>query len=99
MEKHNYADWEEDPRFKQCNREFIATLILFAFNVVLVIGLSMALGHGVSGEDMTMVFGLPAWFFWGGFGASGIFCIASIIMVIFFFRDMSLDADDDSYQE
>lgn len=94
-----HANWEEDFRFKQCNREFFATLLLFVLNIFLVIGLSVALGHGVSGENMTMVFGLPAWFFWGGFGASIIFCIVSILMVIFLFKDMSLDAEDDSYQE
>lgn len=95
----NDENWEEDPRFKQCNREFFVTLILFSFNIVLLIGLSVFFGHGVSGEEMPMVFGLPAWFFWGGIAASIIFCIASILMVILFFKDMSLEARDDNYQD
>jgi uncharacterized membrane protein YhdT len=93
--KQNNTQWEEDPRFKQCNREFFATLLLFVFNVGLVLGGSALLGHGANGENMSMVFGLPAWFFWGGFVATGIFCVASIIMVHLFFKDMSLEAEDD----
>lgn len=92
-------NWEEDPRFKQCNREFILTLALFLLNVILVIGISTLLGHGVSGKEMPMVFGLPSWIFWGGFGATGLFIIASILMVIFFFKDMSLEAHDDSFED
>ena len=86
--------WEEDPRFKQCNREFFAVLVLFVFNILIVLGGSALFSRGVDGENVSIIFGLPAWFFWGGIVTAGVFCIASIIMVIFFFKDMSLEADD-----
>jgi len=97
--KKNNTHWEEDPRFKQCNQEFFATLLLFVFNVVIVLGGSAILGHGVAGENMQMVFGLPAWFFWGGIVATLMFCLTSIIMVIFSYKNMSLEADDHSFEE
>ncbi|MFA1820901.1 DUF997 family protein [Virgibacillus oceani] len=97
--KQDNTHWEEDPRFKQCNREFFATLLLFLFNVIIVLGGASLLGHGAVGENMQMVFGLPAWFFWGGIVATAVFCLASIIMVRTFFKDMSLKADDHRYEE
>ena len=92
---NNEEEFEEDPRFKQCNREFYIVLVLFVVNILLVSVPAMALGQNKSADEISFVLGLPAWFFWGGIVGSLVFIVLSILMVRFFFKDMSLEAEDE----
>lgn len=92
---------EADPRFAQCNRELFLSLGLWVTNIIVVIGLTAWLGQGVPASDMSFTFGLPAWYLWGAFGGSLLFCLLSVLMVRFLFKDMPLDGypEDDFPKE
>lgn len=83
--------FKEDKRFKQCNKELMYTLVFFIINIVLVGGISL-MAYNKPANEITMVAGFPAWFFYGCIIASAILCILTIIMVKTLFKDMSLDA-------
>lgn len=88
-------NFNEDKRFAQCTKEMWATLGLFVVNVILVGGISLAMGSHKSAASMTYIFGFPAWFFWGGIVGTGIFCILPYVMIKLFFKDMSIEAEDE----
>lgn len=88
-------EFEEDPRFKQCNREFVAVIVLWLLNILIVVGLTTALGQNVPAAEVGFTFGLPDWYFWGAIGGSVLFCVLSILMVVFVFKEMPLDAELD----
>lgn len=85
----------EDKRFKQCTKEMWITLGLFVINIVIVGVVSLWIGLNKSADSMSYILGFPAWFFWGGLVGTGIFCILPYFMVKFFFKDMSIEAEDE----
>lgn len=92
---NNEEEFEEDPRFKQCNKEFFMVLGLFVVNIIVVAVPAVILGYNKPAAEISFIFGLPAWFFWGGIVGSLIFIVVSILMVRLFFKDMSLEAEDE----
>lgn len=90
-----HQEFKEDPRFKQCNRELWYTLALFVINVVIVGGTALAMGYNKPADEVTMVWGFPAWFFWGGLIGSLVFCILPVLMVKYLFKEMSIEAEND----
>lgn len=91
MEKH-HVNFKEDERFKQCNKELVYTLIFFVINVALVGGLCFLLAYNKPSDELTIVGGFPAWYFYGGVISTIILCVLTFIMVKYLFKDMSLDA-------
>lgn len=85
----------EDSRFAQCNKEMYLTFGLFGVHILLVGGLSFLIGLNKPAESMSYIFGLPAWFFWGGIVGTIVFCILPYFMVKIFFKDMSIEAEDE----
>jgi uncharacterized membrane protein YhdT len=85
----------EDSRFAQCNKEMWATMGLFVINIIIVGGVSMWVGLNKSADSINYVFGFPDWFFWGGLVGTFVFCILPYFMIKFFFKDMSIEAEDE----
>ncbi|MDD9311832.1 YhdT family protein [Cytobacillus firmus] len=88
-------DFIEDSRYSQCTREMWATVVLFVINILLVGGVSLWLGLNKTADSMTYILGFPAWFFWGGIMGTAIFCILPYFMIKFFYKDMSIEAEDE----
>lgn len=85
----------EDSRFAQCNVEMRAVLGLFALNIILMGVVPMVIGLNKSASSMSFIFGFPDWFFWGCIvGALG-FSILPYFVVKYFFKDMSIEAEDE----
>ncbi|MFD1779229.1 DUF997 family protein [Fredinandcohnia salidurans] len=85
----------EDRRFKQCTKEMWLVLGLFVINLIVVGIPAIALGLNKPSADVTFILGFPAWFFWGGIVGSLIICILPLFMVKFFFKDMSIEAEEE----
>lgn len=85
----------EDRRFKQCTKEMWLVLGLFVINLIVVGIPAIALGLNKPSSDITFILGFPAWFFWGGIVGSLIICILPLFMVKFFFKDMSIEAEEE----
>ncbi|WP_085507170.1 YhdT family protein [Thalassobacillus devorans] len=95
MQREN-EEFVEDPRFRQCTKEMWATLGLFVINILIVGGVAIGIGLNKSAESMNYILGFPAWFFWGGIIGSSVFCVLPYFMVKFFYKDMSIEAEEDS---
>ncbi|MED3549913.1 YhdT family protein [Cytobacillus praedii] len=89
------VDFIEDSRFAQCDKEMRVTMWLFVINILLVGGVSLWIGLNKPAASMNYILGFPAWFFWGGLVANVIFCILPYFMVKFFYKDMSIEAEDE----
>jgi uncharacterized membrane protein YhdT len=81
---------EEDPRFKICNREalILGLLAVVFFLTSIVVG--QVLGH-VSADNLTLVAGLPGWFYYSVFLIPVCFMVLVAFIIKFFFTDMPLD--------
>lgn len=94
QEKRNIMKKEkmkEDKRFKQCNKEFMYTVMFFAFNILLVFGLTFSLGYNVDANEIKLVLGFPQWYFYGVIVSFVLLSISTFFMVKFLFKDMSLE--------
>jgi uncharacterized membrane protein YhdT len=95
MHLRKQEEFVEDPRFAQCNKEMWATLGLFVVNILLVGGISLWFGLNKSADSMSYILGFPAWFFWGCLVGTIVFCILPYFMIKVFFKDMSIEAEDE----
>ena len=84
-------NFEEDPRYKQCNREAIIGLSLGIINLIWWFGFGYGLGLKPVSE-YTYILGFPAWFFMSCIVGGILFSILTIIMINKLFKHMSLDA-------
>ncbi|WP_411843792.1 DUF997 family protein [Salinicoccus sp. HZC-1] len=89
----------EDRRFKQTYKEMIYTLLFFIFNILLVFALAFIPGYNVDAHEIDLIFGFPAWYFYGVILATILLCILTYLMVKFLFKDMSLDAYEEIEEE
>lgn len=81
---------EEDPRFKICNREaLICGILAVAFFLTLII-VGQELGN-VDASEITLVAGLPNWFFYSVLLVPAGFITLLAFIIKFFFTDLSLD--------
>ncbi|MFS0646733.1 DUF997 family protein [Siminovitchia sp. 179-K 8D1 HS] len=85
----------EDSRFAQCTFEMRVVLGLFAVNIILMGGVPLAIGLNKSASSMSFILGFPDWYFWGGIVGSILFSILPYFMVKYFFKDMSIEAEDE----
>ena len=84
-------NFEEDPRYKQCNREAIIGLSLGIINLIWWFGFGYGLGSKPVSE-YTYILGFPSWFFMSCIVGGILFSILTIIMINKLFKHMSLDA-------
>ncbi|MCW3489361.1 YhdT family protein [Dethiobacter alkaliphilus] len=83
------ANFVEDPRYKQCNREALLGLGLGIANFIWW----FAWGYGFGSqpvEGYTYILGFPLWFFMSSIVGAILFTVLAIIMVRKYFRDMPL---------
>ncbi len=83
-------NFEEDPRYKQCNREAIIGLSLGIINLIWWFGFGYGLGSKPVSE-YTYILGFPAWFFMSCIVGGILFSILTIVMINKLFKHMSLD--------
>ena len=84
-------NFEEDPRYKQCNREAIIGLSLGIINLIWWFGFGYGLGSKPVSE-YTYILGFPSLFFMSCIVGGILFSILTIIMINKLFKHMSLDA-------
>jgi uncharacterized membrane protein YhdT len=90
------GDWTEDPRYRVSARESVVTAAYFGVYIVLTIGTAWLLGGGKQADEIDLVLGFPAWFFWSTFALGGLFCVVPYLLVRHYFTDMSLEPEDDT---
>lgn len=83
-------NFEEDPRYKQCNKEAIMGLVLGIINLIWWFGFGYGLGSKPVSE-YSYILGFPSWFFMSCIVGGALFSILTIIMINKFFKHMSLD--------
>ncbi|RHW41418.1 DUF997 family protein [Neobacillus notoginsengisoli] len=84
----------EDKRFKIAHREALMGVALVLLNFAIWYGFAYGLGNK-DPKTYTYILGFPAWFFYSCI-AGTIFMIVLIIMVLkFFFTEVSLDEEDE----
>lgn len=84
-------NFEEDPRYRQCNKEAIIGLALGIINLIWWFGFGYGLGSKPVSE-YSYILGFPAWFFMSCIVGGVLFSILTIIMINKLFKHMSLDA-------
>ncbi|MEF2145500.1 MAG: YhdT family protein [Desulfovibrionaceae bacterium] len=83
---------QQDPRFKQANRE--ALLALAAYGVYFVWWYVFSFGMGSADpETYSYPFGFPAWFFYSCILGYPLITVLLWLVVRCFFKDMPLDAE------
>lgn len=87
--------FEEDSRYRQCNKEALLSLAVFLISFVIIGGVSLLLGYSKPADEIQLVFGFPAWFFYGVIVGGFIVAIIPIFVVKYFFKEMSIEAEDD----
>ena len=95
MTDQERALFEEDVRYRQCNREMWLTLGFFLVNVLVAGGLAVAFGYGKPAEEVSLVAGLPVWFWYSGVVGSLVLMVAAFLMIKLFFKEMSLGPEDE----
>jgi uncharacterized membrane protein YhdT len=84
----------EDPRYAQCTKEMLIVVGFFVLNVLVVMGLAMGIGLNKPAEEINIIMGFPAWFFWGGIVGSIIMIVLTYLMVKMFFIEMPLEEEE-----
>lgn len=84
-------NFEEDPRYRQCNKEAIIGLSLGIINLIWWFVFGYGLGSKPVSE-YSYILGFPAWFFMSCIVGGVLFAILTIIMINKLFKHMSLDA-------
>ncbi|MGF1471749.1 MAG: DUF997 family protein [Rubrobacteraceae bacterium] len=95
MEQDREVFFEEDRRYRQCNKEAVVTFAFFFVNFVLIGVVALVLGYNKPAEEVQFILGFPAWFFWGAVVGTILECILGIMVVVFFFREMSIQPEDE----
>ena len=86
--------FEEDPRYRQCNKEVLIVLVFFVVNVLIIGGISLLLGYKKPVDQIQIVGGFPAWFFYGCIIGTIVLSLIPFFMIRYFFKDMSLEAEN-----
>lgn len=94
------AKLPEDPVVQSGRRETVVVLVIFLAAMTWTVGYCYLYGYDLAPEQITFVYGVPAWAFWG-IGAPWLVCLLiSIWFGRFFMGTPSLgksidDAEDD----
>ena len=99
MDRNREDYFEEDPRYRQCNREALISVAVFLVSFVIIGGVSLLLGYGKPGDEVRLVAGFPAWFFYGAVVGGIVIALLPIPVVLFFFKEMSIEAVDEERGE
>lgn len=89
--KENKDNFEEDPRYKQCNKEAIMGLLLGIVNLIWWFGFGYGLGSKPVSE-YSYILGFPTWFFMSCIVGGILFSTLTVLMVNKLFKHMSLNA-------
>lgn len=95
MKRLEYHDIEEDPRYAQCNREMLASVLYWLSYGTAVIGTAAALGYGRSATEIGYVFGVPSWMFWGAVVGLFFCAVVPTLLIKVVFSNFSIAADHD----
>ncbi|MGX9134596.1 YhdT family protein [Rummeliibacillus sp. JY-2-4R] len=88
----------KDKRYYIAHREALIGIALVIVNFAIWFGFAYGLGSG-DPKNYTYVFGFPAWFFYSCI-AGTIFMILLIMVIIkFFFKDVSFDEEEDGEEK
>jgi uncharacterized membrane protein YhdT len=90
--------FEEDGRYRQCTKEMWITVGFFLVNVLLAGGLALVLGYGKPPEEVSLVAGLPVWYWYSGVMASFVLIVLAFLMIRVFFKEMPLTPVDEDEQ-
>jgi uncharacterized membrane protein YhdT len=99
MDRNREDHFEEDSRYRQCNREALISVAVFLVSFVIIGGVSLLLGYGKPGDEIRLVAGFPAWFFYGVVVGGIVIAVLPIPVVLFFFKEMSIEAVDEERGE
>ena len=99
MDRNREDYFEEDPRYRQCNREALISVAVFLVSFVIIGGVSLLLGYGKPGDEIRLVAGFPAWFFYGVVVGGIVIALLPIPVVLLFFKEMSIEAVDEGGEE
>jgi uncharacterized membrane protein YhdT len=95
MTQDRDAFCEEDRRYPQTNKEAFITLLFFLANCVLIGGPALIFGYKPA-DEVQLVAGFPAWFLYGGAVGTILVCILAVVVVKLFFKDMSIQPEDEN---
>lgn len=90
------TDIEEDPRYAQCNREMIASILYWLSYGAAVIGTAALLGYGRSATEIGYVFGIPSWMFWGAVVGLFFCAVVPTLLIKTVFANFSVAADPEA---
>ncbi|MBO2536164.1 YhdT family protein [Rummeliibacillus suwonensis] len=83
-----------DKRYKIAHREALIGIALVIINFAIWFGFAYGLGSG-DPKKYSYVFGFPAWFFYSCIAGTIFMIILIIIVIKFFFKDVSFDTEED----
>ncbi len=95
MTQDRDAFFEEDRRYPQTNREALITLIFFLANCALIGGPALIFGYKPA-DEVQLVAGFPVWFLYGAAVGAILACILAVVVVKLFFKDMSIQPEDEN---
>ena len=85
--------FEEDPRYEQANREAQWAVGYWLAFTAVVTGLAWWLGYEKPAEELSFIWGFPAWFFWSVLVTSLVFSIIPAWIIRRYFKDVPLTRD------
>ena len=99
MDRNREDNFEEDPRYRQCNREALISVAVFLVSFVIIAGMSLLVGYGKPADEIRLIAGFPDWFFYGVVVGGIVIALLPIPVVKLFFREMSIEAVDEERGE
>jgi uncharacterized membrane protein YhdT len=99
MDRNREDSFVEDPRYRQCNREALISVAVFLASLVVIGGVSLLLGYGKPADEMRLIAGFPAWFFYGVILGGIFIALLPIPVVMLYFKEMSIEAVDEGGEE
>lgn len=99
MDRNREDYFEEDPRYRQCNREALISVAVFLVSFVIIGGVSLLLGYGKPAEEIGLIAGFPAWYFYGVVVGGIVIALLPIPVVLFFFKEMAIEVVDEERGE
>lgn len=95
MNRNEEGHFEEDRRYRQCNIEALWSLGIFLISCVLIGVVALVLGYNKPGDEIRLIAGFPAWYFYGVVIGGILTCVIVFPIVKFFFKEMSIQAVDE----
>ena len=81
---------DEDPRYKQTNKETLSMVILLIANIAWWFIFAYGLGSSPP-QSYTYIMGFPAWFFWSCIMSFVLFSVLVWLVISLVFKDIPLD--------